>query len=149
MKSILYLLIVYLIVCIFGTAACAAVFMLCSDLTLCVVGQSYSIFSLPFFIEGAFYSFPATCVFALLSIIFYSIRHKSKKMPTFIIYMVLGIASWFFLIPYSMKASVTYSSVFFGRIKSQVNFRGLFQKRKERSVLLLKNPRRHSRRFYG
>lgn len=130
MKSILYLLVVYLIVCVFGTAACAAVFMLCSDLTLCVVGQNYSIFSLPFFIEGAFYSFPAVCVFALLSVIFYSIRHKSKKIPVLIIYIVLSFASWFFLIPYSMKASMDYGHLFSKELPSRTVSEGFFRKEK-------------------
>ena len=119
-----------MIVCVCGTAACAAVFMLCSDLTLCVVGQNYSIFSLPFFIQGAFYSFPAVSVFSLLSVIFYSIRHRSKKIIACIVYTLLSIATWFFLVPYSMRSSITYEHLFNGAVTSRTISEGFFRKEK-------------------
>lgn len=112
MKSALYLFLVYLSICVLGTALCAAIFMLCSDLTLCVVGQSYSIFSLSFFVKGIFYSFPAVCAFSHFSMVFYGIRHKLNKIITLVMFLVLGILSWAFLIPYSLNNSVRYTDLF-------------------------------------
>lgn len=130
MKSMLYLFIVFLVVCVFGTAACAAVFMLYSDLTLCVVGKAYSILSLPFFVQGAFRSFPAVSVSALLSVIFYSIRHRSQKIPALVVYVVLGAATWFFLVPAAFTASTEYSPLFDGTPQSHVISEGFFRKEK-------------------
>ena len=127
MKSVVYLFLVYVGVCVLGTALCAGVFMFCSDLTMCVVGQKFPIVSFNFFMKGIFYSFPAVCAFSLCAMVFSSIRHRIGKIVTFILFLVLGLASWGFLIPYSLNLSMKYIDSFNEGSQSRMISEGFFR----------------------
>ena len=88
------MIITYFIVCLAGTAAGAACYMLYKGCTLFVAGYPLSVFSVSFFIQGLQLLFPISLIVMPAFLSLYSVRHPGSRRAAFITYAVLGLFSW-------------------------------------------------------
>ena len=103
MKSSLFLLIVFTIICIAVTLFCAFAYVLVDGCAHMAAGTSLSIFSLDVFLNGIIICFPFTAAFSCMGMIFYMIRHPSSPLLSVAVYFVIGISVWIFLVPQALR----------------------------------------------
>ena len=108
MKTSLSLLLVYIVICIFGTAAGSMLYMMYGDLLVFVAGKPLVFFSADLFIRGAFFTFPLVCAFSSLFMVLYIVRHPAKILFPLITYILTGALSWGLLIPFCTSLSAEY-----------------------------------------
>ncbi len=103
----------YVLICVFGTAVLATLFMFNSDMMSYVTDVSSPLFSLDSFLCGICISFPVVGVAALVSIILFMIRNRKKQLASLAAYVCLGLLTWLVLIPVSLG--------FFSKFESDEN----------------------------
>ena len=103
MKPAFSLIIVYIIACILGVTCAAVIYMLYHGCTLLVAGNYSSIISASVFVTGIRYAFPASFLLCSMFLTLYLIRRPTKKLVSFIVYLILGAATWGFFSPYALK----------------------------------------------
>lgn len=102
MKKAFHIILIYLLVCVFGTAALAALFMFNQDMHSYVTDVPSKLFSLQSFLCGASVSFPLTASAALFAVILLMIRNRKNQILSLVIFVCLAAATWIFLIPLSL-----------------------------------------------
>ncbi|HPX25558.1 MAG TPA: hypothetical protein PLG87_02025 [Treponemataceae bacterium] len=103
MKSSLFLLVVFTILCIAVTLFCAFGYVLVDGCTHMAAGTSLSFFSLDVFLNGIIMCFPFAAGFSCMGMIFYMIRHPSAPLLSVAVYFVIGVAVWAFLVPQALR----------------------------------------------
>ena len=108
-KTAFQLLLFYVCVVIAGTLAAAGVYTVYVLCTHIVAGQGISAFGFKYFISGLLVMSPVVLVLTNLLMCLYLIRHASKGVLPFSVYIVLYALSWLGLIPLMFNVSAKYS----------------------------------------
>lgn len=110
MKKAFHIILIYLLVCVFGTAALAALFMFNLDLMSYVADVPSKLFSLDSFLFGICVSFPFAAALSLVAAIFYTIKKPENQIAGLAAYIALGALTWLVLIPLSVKKISNFES---------------------------------------
>lgn len=116
MKKALNIICIYILVCVFCTAALATLFMFNADILSYVTDVPSKLFSLDAFLYGLAISFPLTSSAALFAVVLLMIKNRENQILSLILYLALGAATWLFLIPASLSSLADFES-------KNVNFR--------------------------
>lgn len=110
MKKAFHIILIYLLVCVFGTVALAALFMFNQDLMSYVADVPSKLFSLDSFLLGICVSFPFAASLSLVAVIFHTIKNPKNQIAGLAAYIVLGALTWLVLIPVSVKNFSSFES---------------------------------------
>lgn len=110
MKKALSIICIYILVCVFCTAALATLFMFNADILSYVTDVPSKLFSLDAFLYGLAVSFPLTSSAALFAVVLLMIRNRGSQILSLIFYVALGAATWLFLIPFSLSSLSDFES---------------------------------------
>ena len=108
MKRIINAVTIYVAFCVLGTLLGAVFCMLCMNVTNLVVGTRLSPFSASLFVKGLFLSLPLSSVVALLLVLLHQIRHNSRSLPLFLVYVALHALTWLLVVPQALRLSLAY-----------------------------------------
>lgn len=114
MKASLRLILLFFAICIGGSLVAALLIMLGMDLRVLIAGSSFVPFSAAFFGRGLLLALPLVCIWALLLIVLYGIRHPATSLFPLLTYVVLGLVSWGVFIPAAAGVSGYYDRITFG-----------------------------------
>lgn len=129
MKKAFHIILIYLLVCVFGTAALAALFMFNLDLMSYVADVPSKLFSLNSFLFGICVSFPFAAALSLVAAVFYTIKKPGSQIAGLVSYVVLGALTWLVLIPVSVKKVSDFESSESGiHFQAEKTSSGLFRK---------------------
>lgn len=103
MKVSLSLIVSYILLCIFGIAVCAFLYMISCSLHLFVAGKNLSLFSFEFFAKGIIFASPGVGACSLVLLILRTIRRRKSsalgEILSFVFYAALSVLFWFFALP--------------------------------------------------
>ena len=103
MKASLSLLISYIFLCVLGTIACAALFMVSHSLYSFVAGKPLPIISETLFLRGVLFSAPAVFATSLVLLVLRIIRWRNVgvfgHILSFVFYSILCVVFWVFALP--------------------------------------------------
>lgn len=102
------MLFLFLASCAVGVFAATLYVMLSSDLSLLVAGSDVTFFSADFFLRAFFDIVPFVCVFALMAMVMYVIRHPAKRLRLYLSYAVLCLLVWALFLPLDISAAFAY-----------------------------------------
>lgn len=112
MKNSLCLIIAYIIICLGGALACAALYMIYCDCTYLIAGTKIPLASQYFFLRGFFLASPVCAALAPYFMILYMIRHVEKFFLPLIIFVALSVVSFLLLIPSLLNLGSYYDTAF-------------------------------------
>lgn len=92
----------YVLICVFGTAILATLFMFNADMMSYVTDVPSSLYSLDSFLCGLCISFPVVGAASLVSIILFMIRNRKGQLASLATYICLGLLTWLVFIPVSL-----------------------------------------------
>lgn len=110
MKKVLTIVLIYILTCVFGTAALGLLFMFNLDMLKYVTDAPATFFSLDAFLYGLSVSFPLVGIAVLVAIVLLMIRDKTHQIPGLITYAVLGLLTWLVFIPFSLTQLSSYET---------------------------------------
>lgn len=129
MKKALTIILVYILICVLGTAALAVLFMFNADMLSYVTDLPSKLFSIGEFLYGVALSFPLICCVALFSVVLLMARNRENQILSFIVYLCLGALAWLFFIPFSLGFLSDLNSKNEGRdLQRQTTSAGIFRK---------------------
>lgn len=112
MKASVSLVISFVFLCVVGTAACAALYMVSLSLHSFVAGGGLELASRGLFVRGAFYSAPGVCVASLVLLVLRIIRRRDVSafgsVLSFVLYVLIGCTVWGVALPrlFSLEAGL-------------------------------------------
>ncbi|MBQ7158178.1 MAG: hypothetical protein IJS09_01960 [Treponema sp.] len=108
MKFSLRLLILFLVTCVVCVLGAAVFVMLSYDLSILVAGNDVTFFSADFFLRALFDIVPFVCVFALMVLVMYLIRHPAKRLQLYVSYAIMCLVTWAVFLPLDIMAAFAY-----------------------------------------
>lgn len=127
MKKALSIVLIYLAVCVLGTAFFAALFMFNTDMLSYVTNLPSKFFSLDVFLAGLAISFPLCGALALAAIILLLIGNKKNQILSLVLYLCLGFLTWIVLIPLSLSFLSDFKSKNNFKVDRNVTSTGVFR----------------------
>ncbi len=105
-KTSLRMIIAFFLICTVGTVFFACLYMIYSSCTLLIAGDAFDVFSRALFFEGLVKALPVCIAISSILLALYLIRHPSEVVVPLITYLILGLASWFILLPLTNTLAV-------------------------------------------
>lgn len=102
MKKALTIISLYILICVFGTAVLAALFMFDADMHSYVTGLPSKLFSLKEFLYGAAVCLPLCGCLALMAVVLLMAGDRENQIVSLVLYILLGVFTWLVLIPFSL-----------------------------------------------
>lgn len=106
LKTSLRMIIAFFLICTVGTILSACLYMIYSSCTLLIAGDAFDVFSRSLFFTGLVKALPVCIVISSVLLALYLIRHPSEVVVPLITYLLLGLASWFVLLPLTNTLAV-------------------------------------------
>lgn len=111
LKTSFRMLLAFFLICSVGTVLSACLYMIYSSCTLLIAGDAFDVFSKSLFLEGIVKALPVCIAISSILLALYLIRHPSEVVCPLITYLILGLASWFVLLPLTNTLSLKLEGV--------------------------------------